>query len=65
MHATRLSDSVLTVTGDFGQEHMTVVATGDGLVVVDTLATQPATRAALGALREFSSEPVRVTISAA
>lgn len=63
MHATRLSDSVLIVTGDFGQEHMTVVSTGDGLVIADTLATLPATRAALPLVREFSREPVRVVVS--
>ena len=46
MHTARLSDSVLVVTGDYAEEHLTVIATGDGLVVVDTLATLPATRAA-------------------
>jgi hypothetical protein len=63
MHATRLSGPVLTVTGDYAQEHIAVVAAGDGLAVIDTLATLPATRAALPLVREFSGEPVRIVVS--
>ena len=63
MHATRLADNVLVIGGDFAEEHLTAVATGDGLVVVDTLATLPATRAALPLIRAFSPEPVRVVIN--
>lgn len=62
MHTERLSNGVLLVTGDYFDEHMTVVATGDGLVVVDTLATLPATRDALPLLRAFSDDPVRLLI---
>jgi|WetSurMetagenome_2_1015567.scaffolds.fasta_scaffold86091_2 cyclase len=62
MNTQRLSDRVLVITGDYFDEHMTVVATDDGLVVVDTLATLPATRAALPLLRDFSAAPVRLVI---
>jgi cyclase len=54
---------VLAIGGDYAEEHLTVVATGDGLIVVDTLATLPATRAALPLIRTFSPEPVRVVIN--
>jgi len=63
MDAARLSDRVLVVTGDYFQEHMTAVDTGDGLVVIDTLATMAATRAALPHLRAFSPAPVRLVIN--
>jgi glyoxylase-like metal-dependent hydrolase (beta-lactamase superfamily II) len=63
VHTARLSDSVLVVTGDYAEEHLTVIATGDGLVVVDTLATLPATRATLPLIRAFSDEPVRVVVN--
>ncbi len=63
MQAIRLTDNVLTIGGDFAEEHLTVVATGDGLIVVDTLATLPATLAALPLVRAFSAEPVRVVIN--
>ncbi|HOB52576.1 MAG TPA: MBL fold metallo-hydrolase [Acidobacteriota bacterium] len=63
MHPARVSDRLLVITGDYLDEHMTVVATGDGLVVIDTLATLPATRAALPAIAAFSREPVRFVIN--
>ena len=63
MQATRLSENLLLVTGDYGQEHMTVVRTADGLVVIDTLATLPATRTALPLLTAFSPEPVRLVVN--
>jgi cyclase len=63
MQATRLSDNVLAIGGDYVEEHLTVVASGDGLIVVDTLATLPATREALPLIRTFSAEPVRVVIN--
>ena len=63
MHATRLAANVLAIGGGYAEEHLTVVATGDGLIVVDTLATLPATRAALPLIRAFSTEPVRVVIN--
>ena len=63
MNTTRLSERVLLVTGDYCDEHMTVLATGDGLVVIDTLATLPACRAALSFVREFSRQPVRLVVN--
>jgi len=63
MRSERLSEAVLVITGDYFDEHMTVVATGDGLVVIDTLATLPAGRAALPVIEAFSREPVRVLIN--
>jgi len=63
MRATRLADNALAIGGGYAEEHLTVVATGDGLIVVDTLATLPATRAALPLIRAFSTEPVRVVIN--
>jgi glyoxylase-like metal-dependent hydrolase (beta-lactamase superfamily II) len=63
MHTTLVSNRALVITGDYLDEHMTVVATGDGLVVIDTLATLPATRSALPAIDAFSREPVRVVIN--
>ena len=63
MDATRLSDRVLVVTGDYFQEHMTAIDTGDGLVVIDTLATVAATRAALAHVRAFSRAPVRLLVN--
>ena len=63
MYTTRLSARVLIITGDFLDEHMTILDTGDGLVVIDTLATMPATRAALPHIRGFSDAPVRVVVN--
>jgi cyclase len=63
MHGTRLADDVLVISGRYVEEHLTAIATGDGLIVVDTLATLPATRAALPLIRAFSTEPVRVVIN--
>ncbi len=62
MHATQIADRLLVITGDYLDEHMTVVATGDGLVVIDTLATLPATRAALPPSC-LQPEPVRFVIN--
>jgi glyoxylase-like metal-dependent hydrolase (beta-lactamase superfamily II) len=63
MYATRLSDRALVITGDYAEEHMTVLATGEGLIVVDTLGTLPATRAALPLVEQFSREPVRYLVN--
>jgi glyoxylase-like metal-dependent hydrolase (beta-lactamase superfamily II) len=63
MYATRLSDRALAITGDYAEEHMTVLATGEGLIVVDTLGTLAATRAALPLVEQFSREPVRYLVN--
>lgn len=63
MRTTRLSGSVLVVSGDYFEEHMTAVATGAGVVVIDTLATLAATRNAMEAIAAFTSEPVRYVIN--
>jgi len=63
MHATQIADRLLAITDDYLDESMTVVATGDGLVVIDTLATGPASRAALSSVAAFSRQPVRFVIN--
>jgi cyclase len=61
--AAQVHDRVLVISGDCFEEHMTVVRTGRGLVVIDTLATASATRRALGQVAAFSNEPVRYLIN--
>lgn len=57
MFAARLSDRVLVISGDFLDEHVTAIDTPEGVIVIDTLATLPATRAALPFIRESSDAP--------
>lgn len=59
----RLSDKVLVISGSYFEEHMTAVATGAGLVIIDTLTTAALTRRAYELVKEFSKEPVRYVIN--
>ena len=59
----KLSENVLVISGNYFEEHMTAVATGAGLVIIDTLTTAADTRRAYEAIKEFSSEPVRYVIN--
>ncbi len=51
------------ITGNYFNEHMTVVETSIGLVVVDTLTTAAATRRAMKLLRKFNNKPVKYVIN--
>jgi cyclase len=59
----RLGERVFVVTGNYFDEHMTVIATGDGLVVVDTLASPAATLEGREMIEEMSHEPVRYLVN--
>lgn len=58
-----MNERILVIEGHFFQEHMTVLSTGQGLIVVDTLTTAADTREALDTVRRFSREPVRMVVN--
>jgi len=51
------------ITGNYFNEHMTVVETSIGLVIVDTLTTAAATGRAMGLVRKFTTKPVKYVIN--
>lgn len=51
------------LTGSYFDEHMTILDTSAGLVVVDTLATAAATERGLAMLRRFTTKPVKFVIN--
>lgn len=59
----QLDANAWLLTGNYFAEHMTVVETAEGLVVVDTLTTPAASRRALKLVRKFSRKPVRYLIN--
>ena len=60
---TRIGDNVLVVTGPSYEDHITAIATGDGLVIIDTMITLRATREARELIEQFSDEPVRYLLN--
>lgn len=61
----RIGDAVLIITARFSwwEVNMAALATGEGLVVVDTLYHPAAARQALKLIKAFSGQPVRYVIN--
>jgi glyoxylase-like metal-dependent hydrolase (beta-lactamase superfamily II) len=59
----QLGPNAWLLTGSYFDEHMTVVETSAGLVVVDTLTTAAATERGLELLRQYTKEPVKFVIN--
>jgi glyoxylase-like metal-dependent hydrolase (beta-lactamase superfamily II) len=63
MKASKINDKILVVTGDFLEEHLTVIDSGEGLIAIDTLTTPSSTKKAIELIRTYFDQPFKYLIN--
>ncbi len=58
----KIGDNILMLTGHYFDEHMTAIATGEGVIVVDTMGTHQATARGREIIEKFTDEPIKYLI---
>ena len=58
----KVGDNIIVITGNYFDEHMTAIATGEGVIVVDTMGTHQSTARGREIIEEFTGEPNKYLI---